>query len=229
MRGSGVRFPLPAGQSLWIGPFFETGLSLWPFPGRLLSRCPALGAARPRGMLPSRIGDLTVASLTVVIAQGVVEMPRGDKSSYTAKQKRKADHIEEGYEKKGVSKKEAGERAWRTVNKQDKGGKRKSGGSSKKRSSAKKSGSGKRTSSGRKTARKQSSVAKKSESSRKRTSAKKSGSSKKRSSGRKSTSKRSTARKSGGRKRSAAKKSGGSRKRSSSNKSTGRGRSRGGR
>lgn len=57
-------------------------------------------------------------------------MPRGDKSSYTDKQKRKAEHIEKGYEKKGVSKKEAEERAWRTVNKQDKGGKK--SGSSKK-------------------------------------------------------------------------------------------------
>lgn len=41
----------------------------------------------------------------------------------TNKQKRKADHIEEGYEKKGVSKKEAERRAWATVNKQDGGGK----------------------------------------------------------------------------------------------------------
>jgi plasmid stabilization system protein ParE len=47
-------------------------------------------------------------------------MPKG---AYTAKQERKADHIEKSYEKRGVSKKEAEERAWRTVNKQDKGGK----------------------------------------------------------------------------------------------------------
>lgn len=53
-------------------------------------------------------------------------MPRGDKSSYTDKQRRKAQHIEEDYEKRGVPKDEAEERAWRTVNKQDKGG-RKSG------------------------------------------------------------------------------------------------------
>jgi plasmid stabilization system protein ParE len=53
-------------------------------------------------------------------------MPQGDKSAYTAKQKRKAEHIEEGYEKKGVSEKEAEKRAWATVNKQDGGG-RKSG------------------------------------------------------------------------------------------------------
>jgi plasmid stabilization system protein ParE len=51
-------------------------------------------------------------------------MPRGDKGAYTDKQKRQAEHIEEGYEKKGVSKKEAEERAWATVNAQDKGGKK---------------------------------------------------------------------------------------------------------
>jgi hypothetical protein len=42
-------------------------------------------------------------------------MPQGDKSKYTAKQDRKADHIAEGYEKKGVSKPEAESRAWATV------------------------------------------------------------------------------------------------------------------
>ena len=54
-------------------------------------------------------------------------MPQGDKSAYTAKQKRKAQHIEEGYEKRGVSEKEAEKRAWATVNSQDGGGKKKSG------------------------------------------------------------------------------------------------------
>ena len=51
-------------------------------------------------------------------------MPRGDKSSYTDKQKRKAEHIEEGYEKRGVSEKEAERRAWATVNKEAGGGKK---------------------------------------------------------------------------------------------------------
>lgn len=51
-------------------------------------------------------------------------MPQGDKSSYTDKQKRQAEHIEESYRDQGVSKKEAEERAWRTVNKQDGGGKK---------------------------------------------------------------------------------------------------------
>jgi len=49
-------------------------------------------------------------------------MPRGDKSSYSDKQKRKAEHIEEGYEKRGTSHKEAERRAWATVNKESGGG-----------------------------------------------------------------------------------------------------------
>jgi len=53
-------------------------------------------------------------------------MPRGDKSAYTDKQKRKAAHIEQGYEERGVSKDEAESRAWATVNK-DSGGGNKSG------------------------------------------------------------------------------------------------------
>lgn len=51
-------------------------------------------------------------------------MPRGDKSAYTDKQKRKAEHIEESYEKRGISEKEAKRRAWATVNKDDGGGKK---------------------------------------------------------------------------------------------------------
>jgi plasmid stabilization system protein ParE len=83
-------------------------------------------------------------------------MPRGDKSSYSSKQKRQAEHIEEGYEKRGVSAKTAKSRAWATVNKETGGGK--------------KSGSGRKTpvkkkAAGRKTARK--SAAKKSSRSRK--------------------------------------------------------------
>ena len=50
-------------------------------------------------------------------------MPRGDKSAYTDKQQRQAEHIEEGYEEEGVSSEEAERRAWATVNKQDGGGK----------------------------------------------------------------------------------------------------------
>jgi hypothetical protein len=49
-------------------------------------------------------------------------MPRGDKSSYTGKQKRMAEHIEESYEERGTPKKEAERRAWATVNKETGGG-----------------------------------------------------------------------------------------------------------
>lgn len=51
-------------------------------------------------------------------------MPRGDKSSYTDKQKRQAEHIEQSYEERGLSTKTAERRAWATVNKQDGGGKK---------------------------------------------------------------------------------------------------------
>ena len=59
-------------------------------------------------------------------------MPRGDKSSYTSKQKRKAHHIEEGYEKRGVDKDEAERRAYATVNKESGGGKKSGSGRGKK-------------------------------------------------------------------------------------------------
>ena len=55
-------------------------------------------------------------------------MPRGDKSSYTDKQKRQAEHIEEGYESRGVSKDEAERRAWATVNATHHGGEKPGGG-----------------------------------------------------------------------------------------------------
>ena len=54
-------------------------------------------------------------------------MPRGDKPKYTDKQERKADHIAESYEARGVSDDEAERRAWATVNKDDGGGKRPGG------------------------------------------------------------------------------------------------------
>jgi hypothetical protein len=69
-------------------------------------------------------------------------MPRGDKSSYTEKQKRQAEHIEKGYEKRGVPKKEAERRAWATENKMSHGGKKSGSGRGKKedKSPAKKGG-----------------------------------------------------------------------------------------
>ena len=69
-------------------------------------------------------------------------MPRGDKSKYTDKQKRQAEHIEESYEDRGVSKKEAESRAWATVNKESGGGKKSGSGRGKKgnKSSSRKGG-----------------------------------------------------------------------------------------
>lgn len=69
-------------------------------------------------------------------------MPRGDKSSYSDKQKRQAEHIEEGYEKRGVGKGEAERRAWATVNKETGGGKKSGSGRGKasNHSSSKKGG-----------------------------------------------------------------------------------------
>lgn len=59
-------------------------------------------------------------------------MPRGDKDAYTDKQKRKAEHIEEGYEDRGLPKKEAERRAWATVNKESGGGNKSGSGRGKK-------------------------------------------------------------------------------------------------
>jgi hypothetical protein len=64
-------------------------------------------------------------------------MPRGSKDKYTSEQKRKAEHIEESYEHKGVSRDEAEARAWATVNKQSGGGERAGGSARKKPASAK--------------------------------------------------------------------------------------------
>lgn len=59
-------------------------------------------------------------------------MPQGSKSKYSSKQKRQAEHIEKGYEKKGVGKKTAKARAWATVNKSSGGGKKSGSGRGKK-------------------------------------------------------------------------------------------------
>ena len=63
-------------------------------------------------------------------------MPRGDKSKYTDKQKRRAEHIEEGYEKRGVSDDEAERRAWATVNASSGGGKKSGSGRGKEENKA---------------------------------------------------------------------------------------------
>jgi len=64
-------------------------------------------------------------------------MPRGDKSEYSEKQKRKAEHIEQSYEQRGLSNDEAEARAWATVNKQSGGGEKKGGSGQRKSETAK--------------------------------------------------------------------------------------------
>ena len=63
-------------------------------------------------------------------------MPGGDKSKYSDKQKRQAEHIADRYEDEGVSKKEAKSRAWATVNKESGGGKKSGSGRGKKETHA---------------------------------------------------------------------------------------------
>jgi plasmid stabilization system protein ParE len=77
---------------------------------------------------PSARNKLFTLSFVLIINEGGNVMPRGDKSKYTDKQERKADHIAESYEDRGVSEKGAERRAWATGNKDDGGGK-KAGGS----------------------------------------------------------------------------------------------------
>jgi plasmid stabilization system protein ParE len=76
-------------------------------------------------------------------------MPRGDKGAYTDKQKRKAEHIEEGYEERGVSKDEAERRAWATVNKESGGGNKSGSGRGKKDNTASSSRGGRKSQSSR--------------------------------------------------------------------------------
>jgi plasmid stabilization system protein ParE len=75
-------------------------------------------------------------------------MPRGDKDKYSDKQKRKAEHIAEGYEDQGVGKKEAKSRAWATVNKDSGGGNKSGSGRGKKESTASAKKGGRKSGSG---------------------------------------------------------------------------------
>lgn len=90
-------------------------------------------------------------------------MPRGDKSKYTEKQKRQAEHIEEGYRERGVPTDEAEARAWATVNKMTGGGKKSGAGRGKEvdKAPAKKGGRAGGAASATRTAAKRSASAKK--------------------------------------------------------------------
>ncbi len=103
-------------------------------------------------------------------------MPRGDKSAYTDKQKRKAEHIEEGYEDRGVDKEEAERRAWATVNKESGGGNKSGSGRGKAEShaSSRKGGRLGGAASSARTAEERSASARKAAATRKRNAAKKS-------------------------------------------------------
>jgi plasmid stabilization system protein ParE len=74
----------------------------------------------------------TICTNTILYEQMIFNqeegMPHGDKSKYTDKEKRQAEHIEEGYEKRGVSKDEAERRVWATVNAVHGGGEKPGGG-----------------------------------------------------------------------------------------------------
>ncbi len=69
----------------------------------------------------------TITNRCFPIGKGEATMPRGDKSKYTGKQKRQAEHIEEGYKSRGLGEDEAERRAWATVNKSSGGGKQPGG------------------------------------------------------------------------------------------------------
>src|SRR2546421_12428773 len=89
-----------------------------------ISLCWPLSYQRARAMdVPQARNRASRVTLTSVpVHQMETAMPRGDKSKYTDRQKRKAEHIEEGYEKRGVPEQEAERRAWATVNKEEGGG-----------------------------------------------------------------------------------------------------------
>lgn len=99
-------------------------------------------APRARRSMPITIGMIVAQQKIDVeirlqtIAKEETIMPRGSKTKYTDKQKRKAEHIAEGYEDRGVSEREAKRRAWATFNKESGGGRKSGSGRGKKESHA---------------------------------------------------------------------------------------------
>jgi plasmid stabilization system protein ParE len=106
-------------------------------------------------------------------------MPRGDKSKYTDKQKRKAEHIAEGYKKRGTSAKTAKARAWATVNAESGGGEKKGGSGYGKPENHRSSAKGGRKSQASRTASSRSAAAKKAAATRKRNASRRSASARK--------------------------------------------------
>ena len=100
-------------------------------------------------------------------------MPRGDKGKYTDKQKRKAEHIEEGYARRGVPEKVAAARAWATVNAESHGGEKPGGSGYGKPESHASSRRGGKRAMAKRTGAQRSTAAKKAAATRKRTGARK--------------------------------------------------------
>jgi hypothetical protein len=94
--------------------------------GKQLAVCPFARRA-PSGLIGTRIAK-SLFEFPNDQENGGTKMPRGDKDKYTDKEKRQARHIEEGYEKRGVSEDEAERRAWATVNAVHHGGEKPGGG-----------------------------------------------------------------------------------------------------
>ena len=105
---------------------FGNGSLLFNAQRDLLKKAPPPGIPAPSTCpLACRLEPASCANVLGLRIQPMeTAMPRGDKSSYTHKQKRQAEHIEEGYEHRGVPEKEAERRAWATVNKETHGGKK---------------------------------------------------------------------------------------------------------
>jgi plasmid stabilization system protein ParE len=106
-------------------------------------------------------------------------MPRGDKSKYTDKQKRKAEHIADGYRKKGTSAKTAKARAWATVNAESGGGEKRGGSGHGKPENHRSSAKGGRKSQAGRTAASRSAAARKAAATRKRNTSRRSASARK--------------------------------------------------
>lgn len=95
-----------------------------------LAQCRQVIGRRPRRRIVARHQFFSI----VAFSECETVQPRGDKSSCTEKQKRKSEHIEAGFEDRGISKEETERRAWATVNKEIRGGKKSGSGRGKKES-----------------------------------------------------------------------------------------------
>lgn len=105
-----------------LGPLFRARIRSLPSLGQSNSSESATGAFHDQKLII--LAQLMLFIIPSFPQGGMHPMPRGDKSKYTAKQKRQAEHIEESYESRGVPEKEAERRAWATENKISGGGRK---------------------------------------------------------------------------------------------------------